>query len=79
MPTLTIKKVPEALCQKLRARAQRHHRSMNGEIIACLEQMLMPVPREAEALIREAEALNHRTSITFDDKLIEQGKREGRV
>ena len=79
MPTLTIKKVPEALYDKLKERARRHHRSMNGEVIACLEQVLMPVPREAEGLIREAEALNRRTSITFDDDLIEQGKREGRV
>ena len=79
MPTLTIKRVPEALYHKLRESAQRHHRSMNGEVIACLEKVLMPAPRDAEALIREAEVLNRRTSITFDDELIEQGKREGRV
>ena len=79
MPPLTIKKIPEALYDKLKESAQRHRRSINDEAIACLEQVLMPVPRDAEALIREAEALNRRTSITFDEKLIEQGKREGRV
>jgi plasmid stability protein len=40
MPTLSIKNVPEPLLDKLRARAARHHRSMQGELIALLHTAL---------------------------------------
>jgi plasmid stability protein len=35
--SLSVKKVPEALVQALRARAERHHRSLQGELLAILE------------------------------------------
>jgi antitoxin FitA len=34
---LSIKNVPEALAMKLRDRAKRHHRSLQGELMALLE------------------------------------------
>jgi plasmid stability protein len=36
MPNLSIKNVPENLLTKLRARAARHHRSIQGELMALL-------------------------------------------
>ncbi len=78
VPTLTIKKVPEILYRKLKERAARHHRSMNNEVIVCLEQILLPTPRDAEALIREAEALNQKVGKTFPD-IVGEAKREGRA
>ena len=36
MPTLSIKNVPEGLLAKLRERAMRHHRSIQGELMALL-------------------------------------------
>jgi plasmid stability protein len=38
MPTLTIKDVPEPLAQALRERASRHHRSLQGELMAIVEE-----------------------------------------
>jgi len=35
---LSVKNVPEALATKLRARAERNHRSLQGELMAILEQ-----------------------------------------
>lgn len=35
--TLTIKNVPDALAEALRRRAQRNHRSLQGELMALLE------------------------------------------
>ena len=35
---LSIKAVPEALAARLRARAQRNHRSLQGELMAIIEQ-----------------------------------------
>jgi plasmid stability protein len=37
---LSIKHVPEALAKRLRQRAARHHRSLQGELMAMLEQHL---------------------------------------
>ena len=37
MPNLSIKDVPDALAEKLRQRAERHHRSLQGELMAILE------------------------------------------
>ena len=37
MPNLSIKDVPEALAEKLRQRASRHHRSLQGELMAIVE------------------------------------------
>lgn len=38
MTTLTIKDVPESLAQRLRERAARNHRSLQGELMSIIEQ-----------------------------------------
>jgi len=38
MPTLTIKGMPLALYRRLKAAAAAHQRSLNGEIIVCLQR-----------------------------------------
>lgn len=40
---LTLKNIPDAIYDRLKESAQAHHRSLNSEVIACLEQALMPV------------------------------------
>lgn len=36
MPNVSIKNVPESLLSRLRERASRHHRSLQGELMALL-------------------------------------------
>lgn len=36
--TLSIKNVPDALAERLRRRAGTHHRSLQGELLAILEE-----------------------------------------
>lgn len=38
MPTLTIKGLPDPLYRRLKQQAAAHRRSLNGEIIRCLER-----------------------------------------
>lgn len=49
MPNLSIKQVPERLAEKLRQRAARNHRSLQGELMSILIQTLesddMPAAR----------------------------------
>jgi antitoxin FitA len=37
MPVLSIKNAPEAIVRRLKARAARHHRSLQGELMAIVE------------------------------------------
>ena len=41
--TLTLKNIPDSIYTSLREAADAHRRSMNSEVIACLEKALMPV------------------------------------
>lgn len=38
MQNLSIRNVPDAVADQLKARAQRNHRSLQGEIVAILEE-----------------------------------------
>jgi plasmid stability protein len=51
---LSIKNVPDELAARLRERAARSHRSLQGELIAILEDALAPAERlsPSEALKR---------------------------
>lgn len=43
--TITLKNVPDAVYEQLKIAAQVHHRSLNSEVIACLETILLPVKK----------------------------------
>ncbi len=38
MPNLSVKDVPDALAERLRQRAAQNHRSLQGELMAIIEQ-----------------------------------------
>ncbi len=46
MTALSVKDVPEAMAQALRERAARNHRSLQGELMAILEEAVRPEPRK---------------------------------
>ena len=58
MPTsLTLKNIPDALYERLKAAAELHRRSLNSEAIVCLESVLLPnrvAPSDRVALIATA-------------------------
>jgi antitoxin FitA len=60
MPTtLTLKNIPDAVYERLKASAQSHRRSLNSEAIVCLESVLLPTkmpPTERLARARELRA-----------------------
>lgn len=50
--TLSVKQVPASLAKRLRERAARNHRSLQGELRAILEQAAHEVtPRELAAFV----------------------------
>jgi plasmid stability protein len=58
MPTnITIKNIPDQLYERLKTAAEIHHRSLNSEVIACLERVLFPLRMSAEERLERAHVL----------------------
>jgi antitoxin FitA len=65
MPNLSIKNVPDEVLDKLRERAARHHRSLQGELMALLCAALeSPAPPSAAEPVETNEAPKMRRSGT---------------
>lgn len=41
MPALTIKNIPDSLYEQLKSAAELHRRSINSEVLVCLEKTLL--------------------------------------
>ena len=77
--TLTLKNIPDAVYERLKASAQIHRRSLNSEAIVCLESVLIPAgitPGERLDRARELRAALPRGVFNAGD--IDKAKREGR-
>lgn len=57
MPALTIKNIPYDLYQDLKYAAERHHRSINSEVIVCLKRSLQPVRINPEDRLKDIRLL----------------------
>lgn len=58
MPTtITLKNIPDDLYRHLKETADAHHRSINSEVIVCLERVLLPVRLTADERIARARQL----------------------
>jgi plasmid stability protein len=76
---LTVKNIPDTVYESLRVAAETNHRSLNSEIIACLERVL--VPRRIDAAERIARARQLRAATRpagFSTKQIGRAIRAGR-
>ncbi len=60
MPALTIKGLPDEVYRRLKVNAARHRRSLNSEVITCLERSLAFPERRPEETIAALQRF-HRT------------------
>lgn len=77
--TLTLKNIPDAVYERLKASAETHRRSLNSEAIVCLEAVLLPTrmpPGERLARARELRAALPQGKFRACD--IDAAKRQGR-
>jgi len=77
--SITLKNIPDEIYDSLKNSAQVHHRSLNSEVIACLERVLMPTQATNEAHLATARAiraeLKGKKFKAIDiDKAINQGR-----
>lgn len=55
--TITLKNIPDDIYASLREAAEAHHRSLNGEAIACLQRVLLPARIDPAQHLSQARAL----------------------
>ena len=73
---LSIKNVPTTLVDQLRRRARRNHRSLQGELIAVLEQTVSPEKLTVEEARRRLTELRYQTDADAERMVRED--RDGR-
>ena len=79
MPALTIKNIPDDLYIRLKEAAQAHHRSMNSEILYCVERTLVPHKIDVSEHISVARKLREKTADhPLTDYELNVAKNEGR-
>ncbi len=79
MPALTIKNIPDSLYEQLKSAADLHRRSINSEVLVCLEQALVAkktTPRDRLKRIEQLRASIKPNAITLED--IDQAIENGR-
>ena len=78
MPNITVKNIPDSIYNKLKQQAQTQHRSMNSEIIACLERTVEPKRVSPDEILRQARMMRKkiRGSLSADEiqDAIDQGR-----
>jgi plasmid stability protein len=58
---LSIKNAPDRVVQRLRERAERHHRSLQGELLAIIEAAVQDGPLTPAELLAEVRRLGLQT------------------
>jgi len=79
MATLTIKNIPDEVYAQLKQRAARRRRSVNSEVIVCLEQVLGSRSVEPATFLTNIRALRENLSTVFvTEEDLRAAKDEGR-
>ena len=79
MASITIKNIPQELYERLKIVATNNHRSLNNEMIHCLESVLMPQRLSVSDKLSRAKKIRTRIGAdTFDPDEIKKAIREGR-
>jgi antitoxin FitA len=79
MATVTFKNIPDDLYEQLKQAANAHHRSINSELIHCLEKTYKPTRISAAELASKARELRSRVAVAqLDIDEINAAKNQGR-
>jgi len=79
MPAITIKNIPDFLYGQLKQSADAHHRSINSELIVCLEKALTPQRIDKDQLLMSARAMRNKlANLKVTEEDLTSAKTEGR-
>ncbi|MBI1871101.1 MAG: DNA-binding protein [Chlamydiae bacterium] len=77
MMSITLKNIPQSLHRLLKRQASLNHRSLNREMIVCLESSVYSPRVGAEAFLKRVRKLRTRISVKLTDRFIASHKRRG--
>lgn len=78
MTNITVKNIPKEIYDKVREQAKANHRSINSEIIACLEQVVLPQQVSTEEVLYNARRLRNKVTGSLTTEEIEAAIKQGR-
>jgi plasmid stability protein len=79
MPTITVKNIPPNLYQRLKQSAEANRRSINSEVIVCIEKAVCSRKLQPEAFLARARELREKTAdYRLTDDEFTQAKLAGR-
>lgn len=78
MATITLKKLPDELHERLKERAAQNRRSLNNEVIACLEEITGSEQRNPARFLTEVRTLRKKIHGHITEKQLNRYKRLGR-
>jgi plasmid stability protein len=79
MATLTLKSIPDDLYALLKQRAAEHRRSINSEVLVCLEQALRSRRADPEAMLGRVDAVRERLRMpNWTEAALKDAKSSGR-
>lgn len=78
MPSITVKNIPEDIYDRVREQAKTHHRSINSEIIACLEKSVTSQRISKDDILQEARRLRKKAKDSLSSEEIESAIKKGR-
>ena len=79
MTTLTIRNLPAEIRTRLKARAAWHRRSLNTEVLACLEAAVASARVDTAALTADARDVHVRVAGHLTDGVLAELKNAGRT
>jgi antitoxin FitA len=79
MSTITVKNIPDDLFEQLRQSAASNHRSINSEIIVCIERTIGRRKKDVETILADARRLRELTKDhPISDSEFSRAKQAGR-
>ena len=76
MAAITIKDIPDSLHEALKKRSSLNRRSLNKEIISCLEEVLNPKKISVDDFLFKIKENRENLNIKLTDKIIEESKNQ---
>lgn len=79
MPTITLKGLPEALYERLKLQAAANRRSLNSEVLVCLEHAVASQGPDAASILARIERMQENLNVQpFNEHELQAAKEHGR-
>jgi plasmid stability protein len=79
VPTITVKNIPDDLYERLKQRAKANRRSINSEIIVCIERNVRSLSVDPDEVLAKARILREITNpYRISEEELNQAKTSGR-